>query len=442
MSANWLSMSMAELGRGIGAGQIDPVALARTYLDAIAASPVADRIYARVTADRALAEAGAAKRRADAGQRLGLLDGVPVSWKDLFDTAGVATEAGSALLADRVPTRDARVLANATAAGLVCLGKTHMSELAFSGLGVNPITATPPCVNDPGAAPGGSSSGAAASVAFNLAPCGIGSDTGGSVRIPSAWNDLVGFKTSHGRLSCEGVVPLVASFDTVGPLCRSVEDAALVLGVLEGGTVPDLRGATLQGRRLLVLKNGLDDTRNGPGTGFEQAVKRLEAAGASVAQQRLTCIDEALSLSGVLFTTEAYATWRDQIEAQPDLMFGEIRERFRSGKQFSGVEFISAWQRLRMLRAEYHQRTAGFDAVLLPTSPILPPNIERLETDSDYYVTENLLALRNTRVGNLMGSAGLSLPTGVPSAGLMMLTPPGSDHRLLRLGAAAERALA
>lgn len=442
MSAHWLSMSMAELGRGIGAGQIDPVALARTYLEAIAASPVADRIYARVTADRALIEAGAAKRRAEAGQRLGPLDGVPISWKDLFDTAGVATEAGSALLKDRVPARDARVLANATAAGLVCLGKTHMSELAFSGLGVNPITATPPCVNDPGAAPGGSSSGAAASVAFNLAPCGIGSDTGGSVRIPSAWNDLVGLKTSHGRLSCEGVVPLVASFDTVGPLCRSVEDAALMLGVLEGGPAPDLRGATLKGARFLVLENGLDDARNGPRSGFEQAVKRLEAAGARVKQERLTCIDEALSLSGVLFTTEAYATWRDQIEAQPGLMFAEIRERFRSGKQFSGVEFIRAWQRLRALRAEYHQRTAGFDAVLLPTSPILPPNLDRLETDSDYYVTENLLALRNTRVGNLMGSAGLSLPTKVPSAGLMMLTPPGTEHRLLRLGAAAERALA
>lgn len=289
-----------------------PVTLAQTYLKAIATNPIADRIYTRVTPpERALAEAGgAAKRRAEAGQRLGLLDGgVPISWKDLFDTAGVATEAGSALLKGRVPTRDARVLANATAAGLVCLGKTHMSELAFSGLGgVNPITATPPpCVNDPGAAPGGSSSGAAASVAFNLAPCGIGSDTGGSVRIPSAWNDLVGgLKTSHGRLSCEGVVPLVASFDTVGPLCRSVEDAALILGVLAGAPAPDLRGgATLQGARFLVLANGLDDVRNGPRQGFEQAVKRLEEVGADVRQERLTCVDEALSLSGVLFTTEA-----------------------------------------------------------------------------------------------------------------------------------------
>jgi aspartyl-tRNA(Asn)/glutamyl-tRNA(Gln) amidotransferase subunit A len=140
----WLTMTAADLGRGIGDGQIDPVVLCQTYLDAIDAHPLRDRIYARVTADRALAEAGAARDRARAGQRLSPLDGVPISWKDLFDTAGIATEAGSALLKDRVPDRDARVLANATAMGLVCLGKTHMSELAFSGLGYNPSTATPP----------------------------------------------------------------------------------------------------------------------------------------------------------------------------------------------------------------------------------------------------------------------------------------------------------
>ncbi len=201
MSKDWLWMTAADLGRGIAAGEIDPVALTQTYLDAIAAHPLKDRIYARLTPDRALAEAQAAADRAKAGQRRGLLDGVPISWKDLFDTAGVATEAGSALLAGRVPDRDAVVLRNATAAGLVCLGKTHMSELAFSGLGYNPITATPPCVNDAEAVPGGSSSGAAASVAFGLAPAGIGSDTGGSVRIPAVWNDLVGLKTTIGRLS-------------------------------------------------------------------------------------------------------------------------------------------------------------------------------------------------------------------------------------------------
>jgi hypothetical protein len=169
MSADWLTMRAADLGRGIAAGQIDPVDLTAAYLDAIAAHPDAPRVYARTTPDRARAEAEAARARARAGLRRGPLDGVPVSWKDLFDSAGTATEAGSALLAGRVPSADAEVLAEATRAGLVCLGKTHMSELAFSGLGLNPITATPPNAIDPALAPGGSSSGAAASVALAMA---------------------------------------------------------------------------------------------------------------------------------------------------------------------------------------------------------------------------------------------------------------------------------
>lgn len=442
MSKQWLTMSMGDLGRGIGAGNIDPVALTNTYLEAIHAHPFKDRIYARLTESRALAEAKAAANRAASGHRLGLLDGVPISWKDLFDTAGVATEAGSALLKGRVPTHDAEVLRNATAQGLVCLGKTHMSELAFSGLGLNPVTATSPCVNDYDAVSGGSSSGAATSVAFGLAACGIGSDTGGSVRIPSAWNDLVGLKTTSGRVSLKGVVPLVASFDTVGPLCRTVEDAALMLAALEGGTAPDLRNATLKNTRLLVLENGLAGARDEPTAAFNSALDRLKDAGCVVEHLHLPIVDEALAMSGVLFTTEAYATWQDEIEAQPDLMFAEIRERFRAGGKIAGSEFVQAWQRLKEIRTEYHAAVAGYDAVVLPSSPIMPPNVERLLNDHEYYVEENLLALRNTRIGNLMGSCGLSLPTGIPSTGIMLMGAPMAEERLLRLGAGAEAALA
>ncbi len=442
MSDAWLKMTAADLGRGIGAGKIDPVVLTETFLEAIGAHSLKDRIYARLTGDRAITEARAAAARAKTGHRRGILDGVPISWKDLFDTAGVATEAGSALLKGRVPDDDAVVLQNATSQGLVCLGKTHMSELAFSGLGLNPVTETPPCINDSGAVAGGSSSGAATSIAFGLAPCAVGSDTGGSVRIPSAWNDLVGLKTTSGRLSLKGVVPLAARFDTVGPLCRSVEDATLMLAVLEGGKAADLTGANLQGARFLCLENGLAQCRAGPKAGFERAVERLRHAGAQVQQAHLPMVDAALALSAVLFTTEAYATWHDEIEAQPDLMFDQILDRFRAGGSFSGVDYVRAWQRLDTIRIEYAAATAGFDAVILPTSPILPPNIDRLMRDNDYYVTENLLALRNTRIGNLMGGAGLTLPTGVASTGIMILTPPNSEERLLRLGAAAEAALA
>ncbi|MEL6420480.1 MAG: amidase family protein, partial [Pseudomonadota bacterium] len=155
---NWLGQSAADLGRGIGAGEIDPVALTEAFLTAAGNHALSDRIYARLTPERALAEAEAAAERARLGLRRSLLDGVPISWKDLFDSTNVATEAGSKLLRGRVPESDAVVLRNATEAGLICLGKTHMSELAFSGLGYNPSTATPPCVNDVEAVPGGSSS--------------------------------------------------------------------------------------------------------------------------------------------------------------------------------------------------------------------------------------------------------------------------------------------
>ncbi|MFK7763528.1 MAG: amidase [Roseobacter sp.] len=435
--------SAADFGRAIGSGEVDPVSLTEGYLDAIQRHALRDKIYARVTTDRALAEAKAASERAKSGQRLSLLDGVPISWKDLFDTAGVATESGSNLLAGRVPDQDSRVLQNATAAGLVCLGKTHMSELAFSGLGYNPSTATPPNVNDAAAVPGGSSSGAAASVAFDLAPLGIGSDTGGSVRIPSAWNDLVGLKTTSGRLSLEGVVPLALRFDTVGPLCRTVEDAALILAAMEGGRPADMEGSTLEGKRFAVLNTvALDDIRDAPMAAFQRAIDTLGAAGARIQEIEVPEVATAMPLSTCLYTAEAYGLWRDVIEANPDAMYSEILERFRLGKNHSGPDYVAAWAALENARQAYLGATAGFDAVLLPTAPHLPPNLERLNSDHDYYVTENLMALRNTRIGNLMGLCALSLPTGTPSCGLMMMAPPHCEEALLRLGAAVEQALA
>ena len=447
---DWLWQSASDLGRGIGDGRIDPVDLAQAYLDAAASHEHGPRIYARLTPDRARAEAMGARDRARNGVRRGLLDGVPVSWKDLFDTAGTVTEAGSMLLQGRVPDTDADVLQAATRAGLVCLGKTHMSELAFSGLGLNPAyggntdpaPATPPNVNDPALVPGGSSSGAATSVAFGLAPAGIGSDTGGSVRVPAAWNDLVGLKTTHGRLSLAGVVPLAESFDTVGPLCRSVEDCAELLAVLEGGKPADLRGATLTGATFLVLEPYASDVRDAPGAGFAAALDRLSQAGAKIVTGRVEGIEDAMGLAPALFAPEGYGTWRDVIEAAPDKMYPRILERFRGGADFSAPDFVAAWRRLRDLRRSWGAQTAGYDAVLLPTVPNLPPDIDRLMTDAQYYVTENLLTLRNTRVGNLMNLAGLTLPTGVPSCGLMMLAPPMAEERLLRLGRAAEAALA
>ncbi|MCG6883146.1 MAG: amidase [Silicimonas sp.] len=437
---NWLTTSAAEQGRAIEAGKIDPRDLTEAYLAAIGAHPFAERIYARLTADRARAEAAAAADRAKRGLRRSLLDGVPISWKDLYDTAGVATESGTALLEGRVPERDARVLVNATAAGLVCLGKTHQTEFAFSGLGLNPVTASPPCVNDHEAASGGSSSGAATSVAFGLAAIGIGSDTGGSVRIPSVWNDLVGLKTLHGRLSLEGVVPLCARFDTVGPLCRTVEDAALMLAALEGGKAADLTGATLKGARFAVLEtqafNGIEDA---PRAAFAAAIERLKAAGAGIDRIDVPAVDEATRLGPTLFPAEAYATWQHRIDAEGDKMYPPVRARFLQGKTISAADFISAWRELDCLRLMYRDAVSGYDAVLLPSSPIMPPKIADLEKDADYFTERNLMALQNTRIGNLLGLAAITLPSGTPSCGIMLQGE--REEHLLRLAAAMERAL-
>lgn len=438
----WLNMTAADLGRGIETGAIDPIALTETYLTAMDSHDLTPRIYACGTHDRARAEAKAASDRAKAGLRRSPLDGVPISWKDLFDTAGTATEAGTALLKGRVPNRDALVLQNATAAGLICLGKTHMTELAFSGLGLNPVTASPPSINDPDSVSGGSSSGAATSVAFGLAAAGIGSDTGGSVRIPSTWNDLVGLKTTSGVLSLEGVVPLCARFDTVGPLCRSVEDANLLLSAMSAAPAADLTSATLIGTRLMILDTvALDELRDAPRAAFELAVNKLRAAGAAIETKSVPCVTEAMGCAAAVFAPEAYGTWGHVIEENPDLMYSEVLERFRSGKNISAPDFVAAWQTLDRLRLEYLAATAGYDAVIIPSCPILPPNLQRLLDDSDYFVSENLLALRNTRIGNLMGLPGLTLPTGVPSTGIMLMTPPNTEARLLRIGAAAEVAL-
>ncbi|HAV07537.1 MAG TPA: amidase [Rhodobacteraceae bacterium] len=440
---DWRFLSAAEMGRKIDAGDLDPVELAEGYLDAATQHPQGTQIYARLTPDRALNEAKAAHARAKAGRRKGPLDGVPISWKDLFDSAGTVTEAGTALLKGRVPSKDARVLATATQLGLVCIGKTHMTELAFSGLGYNPSTATPPNVHDAVRLPGGSSSGAAASVAHGLAAIGIGSDTGGSVRVPSGWNDLVGLKTTPGRLSLEGVVPLCETFDTVGPLARTVEDAALMLAALEGGKATDLTGASLTGARFAVLKDiVLDGLETAPAAGFDRALSAFAAAGATIDDLHAPEVVDAMANAGPLFTAEAYGTWKDEIEAAPDKMFAAILARFRTGADVKAADYVALWRALHRQRAIWNARIAGYDAILMPTVAIEPPKRADVAADSAYFTARNLLALRNTRVGNLMGSAAVTLPTGVAWGGVMLVGLGGSEERLLRVAAAAEAALA
>lgn len=439
---DWLRATATDQGRAIMAGLVSPLDLTEGYLDAISRAPLGARIYARLTPDRARNEAIAAHDRARAELRHGLLDGVALSWKDNFDSAGVATEAGSLLLEGRTPGADAAALAHATAQGAVCLGKTHMTELAFSGLGLNPPVANVPNAHDAGLVAGGSSGGAAVSVALGLAAAAMGSDTGGSIRLPAAWNGIVGFKPTPGAVDMTGVVPLCSSFDVAGPLARSVEDCAAIFAMIRGEAAADLRGTDIRGLKLMVLDGApFDSARAAPVAAFEDAVARLAAAGARITHAAPPCVTQAMDLSPTLFAPEAYGLWRDQIEAAPELMYPPILERFRGGREVLAADYVAAWNRLDRLRRDWAAATAGFDGVILPTAPILPPETERLLADPAFFAAENLLALRNTRIGNLLGLPAITLPTGRPACGIMAMGAAGQDRRLLRVAAAMETAL-
>ncbi|MEM6488001.1 MAG: amidase family protein [Pseudomonadota bacterium] len=437
--------SAAAQGRAIGEGRLDPVALAEAYLDAAASHPDAARIYARLTPTRARAEAEAARARALAGNRLGPLDGVPVAWKDLVDTAGVATEAGCRMLAGRVPDADAPALRTATEGGSVCLGKTHLSELAFSGLGINPMAATPPNRQGAHLAPGGSSSGAAAALVADLAPLSIGSDTGGSVRIPAAWNDLVGLKTTAGLIPTEGCLPLAPSLDTLGPLARDVEDAALGLALLTGEMPVPLANVQARGMGLFVPETvALEDLEAPIDAGFEMAVTDLANAGVRLTRGPLpafaTVLQVAADLSPVV-TYEGWMAWGAEIEAHPDVMWPPIERRFRQGLTVSDEKDAEARRRFAELREAVVTDIEEHGLIAMPAVAMAAPAVAPLLTDLETFAARNLKALRNTRLINLLGLCAITVPTNTPMCGMMIVGPPGAEAQILRAARAVERAL-
>lgn len=431
-----------EYGKEIADGSLDPRDLVASILDKIDASEIADDIFTIVTRERAEQEAETAHKRQQGAALKGPLDGVPISWKDLFDTKDIATESGSKLLAGRTPREDCIALKRATEAGMICIGKTHMSELAFSGLGINPNAKTPPNINGIDLAPGGSSSGAAASVAQGFVSIGVGSDTGGSVRIPSAWNNLVGLKTTHGLIPNTGVVPLCPGFDTVGPLCTNVEDAWVSTAIFAGLETQTPQAKPISECKFLVSKtitlDGLDDDQE---TGFHDAISKLGSAGATIEYDDVSTMDDIQELGPVLFPFEAWQVWGEKIEAQPDLMFEPIRNRFMAGKDTTREQYERAWNAMINMREAYYAQVADYDAVLAPTTANSPPSVNKLLNDIELFQKTNLITLRNTRFFNMFGSCALSLPTSRPAAGLMVAGKPLGEKELVSVGLSIEKIL-
>ncbi|WP_169543884.1 amidase [Sneathiella aquimaris] len=451
MTNYWHSLSALQLGERIERGEIDPIDLTQYFLDRIKEKDPDRVIYVRLTEDRALCEAQAARTRARNKQRRSPLDGVPISWKDLFDTAGVPTEAGAKLLEGRTPDQDAECLERATRAGLICLGKTNMPDVAFSGLGNNAWTGTGANPHDPDniRVPGGSSSGAALSVFHGLAAAGIGSDTAGSVRIPSAWCGITGLKTTHGLISLEGSVPLSPSQDTIGPLTQNVADANALCAILSGKPAADLKGASLKGVRILRATTVFDDlVKPDIQNQIAKGLKQMEKAGAEIVEQAVPVFQEVLDHSakaGSPANVEGNVLWADKIRQDPDGMFGPIARRFLSADTFSAPGIVGFYMALADYQKKYQAQTAGFDLVVGATVPDIPPLLQPLYEDEEKYLKAAMMSISLTRLGNLLGLCATSLPCGSANGfpvGLMLMAPPFQEAKLLRLSHATENCLA
>ncbi len=450
MSEDWAHQPALALGAAIESGRADPREVTDYFLHRITEEDPNSEIYVRVTETRAKQEAADAAERAKTGFRRSPLDGVPLSWKELFDVVGEPSTACSNLLKDNIATKDALTVDRLTRAGAVLLGKTTMTELAFSGLGINPIFGTPPNPHDPeiARAPGGSSSGAGVSVAKGLAAAALGSDTGGSVRIPAAWNGLVGHKTSWGRVPLDGTVPLSPSLDTIGPLTHTVADAATLFSLLSGARA-DIHNVAVKDHAVLVPDNlvfdGLDA---GIAKTVDRAIHDLGAKGLRIVHKPLPSLDEIQSLAwqgASILIAEAYGLWGDQVEIRQSEMFAAVASRFMMGKHGTASRLAAGLLLRAEIQKRYAQETEGYDAVLMPSVAISPPEIEPLIADDEAYGRANNMALRNTTLGNQLGLCALTLPIGSDAlglpVGLMIQAAPGKDELLLRLGRAIEMAL-
>ncbi len=425
----------------IHSGVMSPVEIAESVFDAIDRHPDKS-VFISLLQDRAMEEATAAAKRVADGRSLGWLDGIPIGWKDLFDIKGLATTAGSTVLSGNPPAaKDAAVVDFLRQSGMVAIGRTNMSEFAFSGIGINPHYGTPhnPKSTDVPRVSGGSSSGSAVAVAAGLVPVAIGTDTGGSIRIPAAFNGIVGYKASGGRYSMDGVFPLAKSLDCLGPLCRTVQDAIWVDAAMRGATRPEILRGTDVKLDIVVPENGVfDGAETGVVEAFEAALSRLEKTGARIERIRIPAFDAITDLvkaRGALVTAEAFALHRERLTGSiADQIDPRVVARIRLGEKTTMADYIDILDIRRRLTAETDNLLAG-RLVAFPSVAHVAPAIDPLLADDDLFFATNGKTLRNTGFGNFLDWCGVSIPCGTGDAsmpvGFLLSGVAGDDTKLL-----------
>lgn len=448
MSQDVTEYGVGELADAYRDGSLDPTTVTAAYLAKIASHPDAGTVYRVVTAGRARRQAARAKRLFADGIDLGPLQGVPIAIKDLLDMAGEVSAAGSKVLAERpAAAQDAPVVARLDAAGAVFLGRTNMTELAYSGVGINPHFGTPPCAFDGSRVPGGSSSGSGVAVASRLAAAAVGSDTGGSVRIPAAVNGLVGLKTTDGWLPTEGTVALSLTLDTIGPLARSAEDAWTLLNAMS--MRPHIEMTEPAGPLTLLAPTTLlaEDLEPEVEQAFLHALDLLEGLGHEVRRDELPILAEAPALYrhfGSFASHEAWAMYETELIERAADFDPRVISRIVEHAERPAKDYIRLHIRRNELRQRFWSALSGVDAIVGPTMPVLPPRVDELSEDKAYF-RFNAQMLRNTAPFNVLGCPAVSVPVpgwrtpGGLSVGLMIAGRPGEEELTLGLAREVER---
>ncbi|MET0530804.1 MAG: amidase [Microvirga sp.] len=415
----------------------------------LAAREEDERVFMSLYPEAARAAADASDARRQAGVSLGPLDGALVSIKDLFDVAGEVTTAGSIVLRDAPSaSRDAAVVGRLRQAGAVILGKTGMVEFAFSGLGLNPHYGTPGNAVDPARIPGGSSSGAGVSVAEGTSEVAIGSDTGGSVRIPAAFNGVVGFKPTAHRVPLDGVFPLAPSLDSIGPLARNVQDCAFADAVMAGEAPRTLDPYPVAGLRIGIPRGRLfTETEEMVESAFEKTLGLLGTAGARVVDHDIDDLLRAMREATVhasIASVEAAEIHADWLVTRADDIDPRVHRWLARSSAVPAHIYLRMMRRRRALVEAMDRRLASVDVLALPTTAITAPLIAPLEADEVLYNDADRLILRNSQMANQfdLTSVSLPLPGRERPVGFMLVARHGSDRRLLEIAAGIEAALA